>query len=418
MIELANNFEVENRSVTIPVWLAGEILRLRLPGVFAKSATTPFQMFATSFATLGLLPTDQEILPYLLGIWSDSLGEISNEHPNALTLDAATLRVQTPDELHERIDDFCGRLFGLRLVDHSSGVVQPFFDHEVIENAALHYRAALRPRREMQNCLLGIRVAKSDEATSCVPGMNDYPALKFSMRVWKGLSRMERAWLIALECAARWDFTWVREDGCVALDVNLSRESTLAETLKPLVSLGRKLVDHGWLLPAVDDSPMLFDHGAASGNLRLLWVLHPSRMILPKRVGHDAERVGHDAVVTQLPQESQKPEKPEKPQKPEKQVAQDVIASGSAIPDSLMSKMRLVAAEELQKIRAGGSGQYVQLKKRYLESLDPQGRQLISNLEKMLAPELMEEHLRHGLVRYMIEHPSAWQSASSSKPTH
>jgi hypothetical protein len=93
-------------------------------------------------------------------------------------------------------------------------------------------------------------------------------------------------------------------------------------------------------------------------------------------------------------------------------------AKRDATHDAWQAKMRLLAAEELQKIRNGNFSQYFQLKQRYLESLDLQGREVIRDIEQMLAPVLFEEHLRHGIIRYMVDHPSAWQSARSGKPAH
>lgn len=410
--------------VAVPVWLAGTILRSRIPQAFAA----PEMQVLGKVMPLGLMSSDLEILPYLLGVWTElhgdkEAGTTSTDPVNnlcQLRLDTVDLRRKLPEDLRGLAREFCGRIFGLRVVDCTTGIVHPFFEREFLDRFTgqedqtiasgvldpcgdSDYRAAVQVIPGMLSWLIGVKQGNDSNTgeTSSSLGLNQYDALRFPVSLWEQLSPTERDWLIAIECAARWSFTWVRADGCVALDVKLSPQTKLAETLKPLATLGSKLVDHGWLLPAVDDAPILFDTATSDAAIRLLWVLHPAR----------AQFVDQQS---QLPQQVQ-PEK--KANRPELPVTNSPVPN-SVLPDSLMSKMRLVAAEELQKIRAGGSGQYVQLKKRYLESLDPQGRQLIANLEKMLAPELLEEHLRHGLVRYMIEHPSAWQSATSSKPAH
>ncbi len=393
MIDLSENLIARPGNVLLPSWLASALVQSCGRGPAMNFNQTLFPKEQSDSGKygfpLGLLPGDLELMPFVLAEWLqqiESAQNRANEKDSAgtirLNVDAVALRQRLPREFSERIESLCERLFGLRVLHGGSGAAEPFFEHESIESLGSgSYVGTLTLRSGMLPQLLG-------------GGAQAMPAIVVPRRLWDELSALERGWLIVVEAAARWKFSWVREDGCVEIEMMLPADEPLADSLKPLATLGRKLVDHGWLAAALDDAPVLFEPHLGASSLRLMWVLHPSRAVLPASI---QEVSVPEVRVPQI-----------KNPEPRTEV----------VHDGLLSKMRLVAAEELQKIRTGSSGQYSQLKQRYLDSLDLQGRKLIRNIEQMLAPELFEEHLRHGLVRYMIEHPSAWQSAASGKPAH
>lgn len=399
MIDLSENLIARPGNVVLPAWLAGALVQ--------SCGSGPAMNFSRAFRSsapgdsiqcgvpVGLLPGDLDLMPYVLAEWLNQVesvqieGKGSGADPfegSGLSIDALSLRQRVPPEFSERVDDLCQRLFGLRLLPGNSGVAEPFFENETIESLGSgSYAGTLFLRSRMLSQLLG-------------RGGQALPAIVVPRRLWDDLSALERGWLIVVEAAARWQFSWVREDGCVELEMILPADEALANSLKPLAALGRKLVDYGWLALALDDAPVLFEPHQGSSSLRLMWVLHPSRAILP------------EAIVLSVPEVKLPEVRIPSVKAPE--VKREVAHDG------WQSKMRLLAAEELQKIRAGNSGQYLQLKQRYLESLDLHGRKIICDIEQRLAPVLFEEHLRHGIIRYMVDHPSAWQSARSGKPAH
>ena len=389
MIDLSENLVARPGNVVLPAWLASALVQSCGSGPtvnFSRAlpASTPGESIKCGIP-VGLLPGDLDLMPYVLEEWLNQI-ESAQRKGVSLSVDAVSVRQRIPPEFSERVAPLCERLFGLRLLPANSGVAEPFFENETIESIGSGgYVGTLSVRRSMLPQLLGC----AEQAL---------PAIVIPRRLWDELSALERGWLMVVEAAARWKFSWVREDGCVELELILPADEALAHSLKPLAALGRKLVEYGWLAAALDDAPVLFEPHQGSSALRLMWVLHPSRAGLPEVAALSVPEVNLPEVRI--------------PALKSPEVKQEVVHDG------LQSKMRLVAAEELQKIRTGSSGQYLQLKQRYLESLDLQGRQLICDIEQRLAPELFEEHLRHGLVRYMIEHPSAWHSAGSRKPAH
>jgi len=397
MIDLSENLIARPGNVVLPAWLAGALVQAcgRGPAMnFSRAfpASVPGESIKCGIP-VGLLPGDLDLMPYVLAEWSNQIESGLGKGPGAdpfegtsLSIDAASLRQRIPPEFSERVDPLCQRLYGLRLLPGNSGVAEPFFENETIQNMESgSYAGTLFLRSQMLSQLLGC-------------GDKALPAIVIPRRLWDDLSALERGWLMVVEAAARWKFSWVREDGCVELEMILPADEALANSLKPLAALGRKLVDCGWLAPALDDAPVLFEPHQGSSSLRLMWVLHPLRAILPEAPGLSVPEV-------KLPEARIVPLKA-----PE--------AKRDATHDAWQAKMRLLAAEELQKIRNGNFSQYFQLKQRYLESLDLQGREVIRDIEQMLAPVLFEEHLRHGIIRYMVDHPSAWQSARSGKPAH
>ncbi len=387
--DLAENLVARPGCVVLPVWLAAALVKSCGAGPamnFGKLLSGGASDHLTQGAMpVGLLPDDLELMPHVLAEWLSQV-EAKPDSVN-LHIDSTALRQRLPGVSAERVDAFCTRLFGLRLVHGGAGVTGPFFENEIIENfGAGGYVASLSVRRGMLVPLLGF-------------GTQALPAIIVPRRLWDDLSVTERGWLIVVEAAARWKFSWVREDGCVEVEVALPPEESLADSLKPLALLGRKLVDHGWLAPALDDAPVLFESHDGASALRLMWVLHASRAVLSQ------QNLPKPLQAQVLVPQAQAEVKRREPQV-------------EAVYDGMLAKMRLVAAEELKKIRSGTSGQYLKLKQRYFDSLDSHGLQIIRCLEQTLAPEVLEEHLRHGLVRYMCEHPSAWQSAGSEKHPH
>lgn len=87
----------------------------------------------------------------------------------------------------------------------------------------------------------------------------------------------------------------------------------------------------------------------------------------------------------------------------------------AAVSGAMASRMLKVASEELQRLRSGYPDRYKTLRKNYLESLDPGGRKLMLDVQRRMQPSMFEEHLRQRLVRFMVDHPGAWGSATSAQ---
>ncbi|MEY4630727.1 MAG: hypothetical protein RIQ81_847 [Pseudomonadota bacterium] len=381
-------------NVVIPAWLAASLACV--PG--HAEILSPY---ACGLAPVGLSQTELQLLPWVIGTWARDPSS-----PEQFHLDLASLRSILPDELRDVAGDFCAHAFGLRLMSregHAGSLeaqpVQPFFTGEILlkrtQSIGSGYCARLVAGNGMDRILLG------------GAGV-EHPALTFPAALWRELGAAERSWLLVLEASARWQFNWVRLDGCVQMDLPLQSGQSLPGVLKCLAGLGRSLIRHGVITSSVDDGAVLF-HPRAGGSapcLRVLWTMHPSRA---GQIPGEIESQRAQAPTT-IPPVLSVPV-----------IASDVGVEAS-LPEqangTLHAKMRLVAADELKKMRAGGSGQYHRLKQKYFESLDPAGRSMIRDMQQRLAPEVFDTHLGHVLVRFMIEHPSSWQSAASGKSAH
>jgi hypothetical protein len=381
----APNLPFPAGTVSIPSWLAG---------VFAVCETHRgfLARFSEGWSPAGLGFQDLEILPYLIDHWGSSIAVSGNQ---TAELDVEKIACLLPPHLGERLPGFCSSLFGLRLVpdlenssDEASLACRPFF----IGESLLKSRSGVISGRRLQ-----LAAGMADVLLGRAGASN--PAFLLPAALWASLDAEERSWLLVIEAAARWDFSWVRADGCVQLDLENIPGRSLGDTIKVLAGLGRQMLLHGLISGSVDDRPVLFHRAAGdvASRIRILWSLNPARAEIT--MGVEPVRVS--------PQVSLDAAKPE-----DSPVISD---HGSG---AWQAKMRLVAADELRKMRAGGTGQYQSLRQKYFESLDAAGRRMILDMQQRLAPEVFDTHLGHVLVRYMIEHPSAWQSAAPVKSTH
>ncbi len=80
-------------------------------------------------------------------------------------------------------------------------------------------------------------------------------------------------------------------------------------------------------------------------------------------------------------------------------------------------QMRKLALEELNRLRASKSSQaYENLQKAYFDSLDDDSRVLIFDVKKQMQGKMFDDHLKPRLVRFMVENPSCWSTATQ-KPS-
>jgi hypothetical protein len=91
----------------------------------------------------------------------------------------------------------------------------------------------------------------------------------------------------------------------------------------------------------------------------------------------------------------------------------DAVGRKGALSGALASRMRRIAADELQKMRESAPERYRELKTTYLTTLDDVGRRLILDVQKRMQPTMFEEHLRQRLVRFMVDNPGAWRSSEA-----
>ncbi len=100
-------------------------------------------------------------------------------------------------------------------------------------------------------------------------------------------------------------------------------------------------------------------------------------------------------------------------------VATDAAASAKpvaarpkgGVSGALTSRMRRIANDELNKMRAQHPDRYVALKRAYLESLDEAGKHLMLDVQKRMQPGMFEEHLKQRLVKFMVDQPGSWRSS-------
>lgn len=99
------------------------------------------------------------------------------------------------------------------------------------------------------------------------------------------------------------------------------------------------------------------------------------------------------------------------------QVSQPVVVEPvqktlTTTPDSGQSALLRIAREELDKMMKVDLRSFSALKASYLKSLEEPQRQLMNDVERRMKPHLFDQQLKQRLVRYMVEHPSAWKSTS------
>ena len=80
--------------------------------------------------------------------------------------------------------------------------------------------------------------------------------------------------------------------------------------------------------------------------------------------------------------------------------------------DAGQSALLRIAREELEKMMKADLRSFSALKESYLKSLEEPQRLLMCDVERRMKPQLFDQQLKQRLVRFMVEHPSAWKSTS------
>ncbi len=92
-------------------------------------------------------------------------------------------------------------------------------------------------------------------------------------------------------------------------------------------------------------------------------------------------------------------------------VAARPVVEGS-VSGALASRMRRIASDELAKMRASAPERYGELRRAYFSSIDVDQRRTILDCQKTMPVTMFEEHLKHRLVRYMVENPGGWRTTA------
>lgn len=90
-------------------------------------------------------------------------------------------------------------------------------------------------------------------------------------------------------------------------------------------------------------------------------------------------------------------------------------AGGSAKKGYGDIEIKRQAVSELQRMREADPQRYNLLKQQYLENLDRERKNIILEMQKRMHPHAFDDHLKHSLVKYMIDHPRSWQNGDSSR---
>lgn len=93
-----------------------------------------------------------------------------------------------------------------------------------------------------------------------------------------------------------------------------------------------------------------------------------------------------------------------------------LAAEAVAPPSVAMDQLRRVALEELKMLRQSSPDEYTLLKRVYLESLDGNAKKVLTEVAQRMQPRLFDEQITQRLVKFMIEHPTAWKSARVNPP--
>ena len=137
--------------------------------------------------------------------------------------------------------------------------------------------------------------------------------LTFSRSLWLELQGVEQLLHLRLERAAQWEARWLQLEGVFGLPLAALFHGTvepgqalaggdLAQQLKCLARLGRKLVAHGALTAAVADHYLALGPDS-SGGLTLVWQVAPERLTMLDQSAYEqaaaaALRRCHDATIT------------------------------------------------------------------------------------------------------------------------
>lgn len=81
-----------------------------------------------------------------------------------------------------------------------------------------------------------------------------------------------------------------------------------------------------------------------------------------------------------------------------------------------VQKLQKLAFQELEKMIFQSPASYVDLKKRYMDTLDSETRSLLLNVQRRLDSRDFDRQLRTRLVRFMVDNPASWTSVNSTLP--
>ena len=76
--------------------------------------------------------------------------------------------------------------------------------------------------------------------------------------------------------------------------------------------------------------------------------------------------------------------------------------------------LKKIALEELNTLKAKNPERYSLLKQNYINSLSEEKRQILLDVHDRVSEDVFDSHLRHGLLKYMVDNPSSWSSAKNS----
>lgn len=80
--------------------------------------------------------------------------------------------------------------------------------------------------------------------------------------------------------------------------------------------------------------------------------------------------------------------------------------------------IKVMAAEELKRMMVTDKLKFAELKKKFFESLDATKKKLILDVQGRMEPTLFDNHLKHSLIKFMIDNPAVWKGASGgSRPS-
>ena len=65
-------------------------------------------------------------------------------------------------------------------------------------------------------------------------------------------------------------------------------------------------------------------------------------------------------------------------------------------------------------LKPWAKGEYCFLKEKYINSLSEERRQIILDIKNKMSPEVFDTHLRHSLLKYMVDNPASWSSSSDN----
>ena len=76
--------------------------------------------------------------------------------------------------------------------------------------------------------------------------------------------------------------------------------------------------------------------------------------------------------------------------------------------------LKKIALEELNNLKAKYPEKYAKLKQQYMDSLSEEKRQILLDVHDRVDEKVFDSHLKHGLLKYMVDNPNSWSSARTS----